>query len=182
MNITSKKSISIIIFLCYIISDLLFLKTADRDYANIILLFSSTILFVFEVLFWGMLFLSSDGRERKSSVKLLFLGALAGVGLSRIFLISSPYVNDLLNANIVLAYIIGIIRVAFIFAAIMNIFYFFDTKNIFLIIISILNLVCAILIWVDFDSGINGIIRLIIGIAAVIFTVMFKNETFGESD
>ena len=107
MNITSKKSISIIIFLCYIISDLLFLKTADRDYANIILLFSSTILFVFEVLFWGMLFLSSDGRERKSSVELLFLGTLAGVGLSRIFLISSPYINDLLNANIVLAYIIG---------------------------------------------------------------------------
>ena len=182
MNITSKKSISIIIFLCYIISDLLFLKTADRDYANIILLFSSTILFVFEVLFWGMLFLSSDGRERKSSVELLFLGTLAGVGLSRIFLISSPYINDLLNANIVLAYIIGIIRVAFIFAAIVNIFYFFDTKNIFLIIISILNLVCAILIWVDFDSGINGIIRLIIGISAIIFMIMSKNKTFGESD
>lgn len=182
MNITAKKPINIFVFLCYIISDLLFLKTVDKDYSNIILFFSSTIFFVFEILFWGVLFLSITGRERKKSVEILFLTVLAGVGLSRVFLISSPYINDLLNANMILAYIIGIIRVAFIFAAIMNIFYFFDTKNIFLIIISILNLVCAILIWVDFDSAINGIIRLIIGISAVIFAITAKNKNLGESD
>ena len=58
----------------------------------------------------------------------------------------------------------------------MNIFYLFDTKNIFLIIISLLNIVTVILIWVDFDSGINGIIKMIMAILALVYIMAVKNK------
>lgn len=179
MKSVINKPMMIFAFLCYFLSNLLFYKTVNKDYANIVLLFSTVILFVFEVLFWGIIFQSiSDNNlsERKQSVEMFFLTGLIGCGLSRIFLTSSPYVNDLLNSNIVIEYLFGVIRLVFIFSSIMNIFYLFDTKNIFLIIISLLNIVTVILIWVDFDSGINGIIKMIMAILALVYIMAIKNK------
>ena len=166
MKSVINKPMMIFAFLCYFLSNLLFYKTVNKDYANIVLLFSTVILFVFEVLFWGIIFQSiSDNNlsERKQSVEMFFLT-------------SSPYVNDLLNSNIVIEYLFGVIRLVFIFSSIMNIFYLFDTKNIFLIIISLLNIVTVILIWVDFDSGINGIIKMIMAILALVYIMAVKNK------
>ncbi|MDO5089857.1 MAG: hypothetical protein Q4D53_08725, partial [Leptotrichiaceae bacterium] len=108
-------------------------------------------------------------------VEMFFMVGLAGCSLSRIFLTSSPYINDLLNSSIAMAYIIGVIRLVFIFASIMSMFYLIDTKNIFLIIISVLNIVSSILIWLDFDTGINTAVRILVGILAIIYVITAKN-------
>ena len=63
---------------------------------------------------------------------------------------------------------------AFIFTSIMNIFYMKDSKSKILFIISFLNLINSILIWLDFDNNINAIIRIIIGILMLIYVIILK--------
>ncbi|RRD40922.1 hypothetical protein EII29_00270 [Leptotrichia sp. OH3620_COT-345] len=183
MNITVKKTMILFLFLFYILSNLLFYRTGYKDYPNFVLLFITSILFISEVSFWSVLFKSiGDKRlsERNYHIEMFFMIGLIGYSLSRIFLTSSPYINDLLNSSIVTAYIIGVIRLVFMFSSIMNIFYLIDTKNIFLVAISIFNIISSILIWLDFDTGINAGIRILTGILAIIYIISVKNKNSEE--
>lgn len=171
-----KKGIALFIILFYIVSNILFYNTIFNDYPNIILFKSSILLLIFEILFWIVLFskLDNTNSNRIKSIEYLFIISLSGVSISRIFLHSSPYLNDLLNIKYFYIYLVGILRGLFIFSSIMNIFYMKDSKSKILLFVSSLNLVTSIMIWLDFDSNINAILRILIGILILLYVIIEK--------
>ena len=172
----AKKVIALFIIIFYIISNILFYNTIFNDYPNIILFKSSILLLIFEILFWIFLFSKLDNTDlnRIKSIEYLFIISLTGVSISRIFLHSSPYLNDLLNTKSFYIYLVGILRGLFIFSSIINIFYIKDSKSKILLLVSSLNLVTSIMIWLDFDSNINAILRILIGILILLYVIMEK--------
>nr|MBP9630594.1 hypothetical protein [Leptotrichiaceae bacterium] len=66
------------------------------------------------------------------------------------------------------------LRGLFIFSSIINIFYIKDSKSKILLFVSSLNLVTSIMIWLDFDSNINAILRIVIGILILLYVIMEK--------
>mgnify|MGYP003620348140 CR=1 FL=1 len=172
-----KKNTEIFVFLTYIIINILFYNTAFKEYPNIILFTVSFLLCILEILFWISLFSlldNSDITDRARYIEYAFLISISGIGISRIFLYSSPYLNDLLNTRYLYIYIIGLFRVVFIFTSIMNIFYMKDSKSKTLFIVSFLNFINSILIWLDFDNNINAVIRIIIGILMLIYVIILE--------
>ena len=172
----AKKVIALFIIIFYIISNILFYNTIFNDYPNIILFKSSILLLIFEILFWIFLFskLDNTNLNRIKSIEYLFIMSLTGVSISRIFLHSSPYLNDLLNTKSFYIYLVGILRGLFIFSSIINIFYIKDSKSKILLFVSSLNLVTSIMIWLDFDSNINAILRILIGILILLYVIIEK--------
>lgn len=182
-----------IIILGYIIANLLFHNSVFNNYSNITLFIISTVLYIFEVLFWHKIFEynkkisckkmenTSEDEEKKELkynnfiiLKMLFMISVISIGMSRVLLHSSPYFNDMINEKMILVYMLGSFRVMSIFTGLMYIFYTFDIKNKIFIIISILNLIITILVWLDFDSNISSIMRIIIGILAYIYYISLK--------
>ena len=174
-----KKNTEIFVFLTYIIINILFYNTAFKEYPNIILFTVSFLLCILEILFWISLFSlldNSDITDRARYIEYAFLISISGIGISRIFLYSSPYLNDLLNTRYLYIYIIGLFRVVFIFTSIMNIFYMKDSKSKTLFIVSFLNFINSIF-WLDFDNNINAVIRIIIGILMLIYVIILEVKT-----
>ena len=179
----TEKIVKLFIVLIYIILNILFYNTVFREYPNIILFIISVLLFISEIFFWVVLFslLDSPGINiRIRNIEYIFLISLAGIGISRIFLYSSPYLNDLINTRYFFIYLVGFLRVFFIFTSIINLFYLKDSKSKILFIVSFLNLVSTALVWLDFDSNINAIIRIIIGILILIYVIIFKEKTVSD--
>lgn len=178
-----KKTIAILIFVIYIFANLSFNNSIYNEYTNFKMFIVTSHLFVMEILFWVTIFLKIRNKGNKEEIKFLFslfMIGIIGVSGSRIFLSSSPYLNDLVLNNIILVYMIGFFRVLAIFSSFIFVFFSFSQKNIFLILISLLNFVVNILIWVEFDSNINVIIRILIGIISIIYIIIKdRNKNLG---
>jgi hypothetical protein len=67
-------------------------------------------------------------------------------------------------------------RVLFIFSSIIFIFIAVSRRNVFLILISALNVVISVMIWLDFDTNITAVMRIIISIFAIIYYVFSENS------
>ena len=107
---------------------------------------------------------------------IIFLASLICVNISRVVLQSSPYMNDV--ASTVSSYLLffGGTRVLFIFSSIIFIFIAISRRNVFLILISALNIIVSIMMWLDFDTNITAVMRIIISIFAIIYYVFSKNS------
>ena len=118
-------------------------------------------------------------------VKGIFLTAIAGTGIGRILLNSSPYINDLLNANMFLVYLFGIGRVLLILLVILFIFYIREIKGIkgvILNIIAVLNIAVSILIWLDFDTAISSVLRIVIGFLGIVYIILLKEQEINKEE
>ena len=84
--------------------------------------------------------------------------------------------NDV--ASTVSSYLLffGGTRVLFIFSSIIFIFIAISRRNVFLILISALNIIVSIMMWLDFDTNITAVMRIIISIFAIIYYVFSKNS------
>ena len=189
-----KKGFSIIISLIYIFVNYNFYNSIFREYTNNKIFHITTELGVIEVVFWILLLYSVFDLENKSIEKnknnkiktkemeekeikkdkidliicsIIFLATLICVNISRVILQSSPYMNDV--ASTVGSYLLffGGTRVLFIFSSIIFIF---------LILISALNVVISVMIWLDFDTNITAVMRIIISIFAIIYYVFSENS------
>ena len=99
----------------------------------------------------------------------IFLISLICVNISRIILQSSPYMNDVVSTVSSYLLFFGGTRVIFIFSSIIFIFIAISRRNVFLILISALNIIISIMIWLDIDTNITSIMRVIISIFAIIY-------------
>lgn len=195
-----KKILAIIVSFFYIFVNYSFYNSIFHEYANNKIFHITLWLGIAEVLFWFMLLYSVfylenknissnlegksqedvEQEERKDIRDLLicfaiFLASLICVNISRVILQSSPYMNDVVST--VNSYILffGGTRVLFIFSAILFLFIAISRRNIFLILISVLNTVVSIMIWLDFDANITAIIRIIIAVLAIVYYILLKN-------
>ena len=190
MNIKKKKLLTIILFMCYILSNLMFYNTFYKDYVNRDIFFTTSLLFIFEIIFWIVIFSFIEISKNikisdKIMVKGIFLTAIAGTGLGRILLNSSPYINDLLNASMFLVYLFGIGRVLLIFLVILFVFYIREIKGIkgaILNVIAVLNIAVSILIWLDFDTAISSVLRMVIGFLGIVCIILLKEQEINKEE
>ena len=182
-----KKGFSVIISLLYIFVNYNFYNSIFHEYSNDKIFHITTELAVIEIIFWITLFSSifqlenkeisknkkiktKDMEEKeikKDKIELIicyaiFLISLICVNISRIILQSSPYMNDVVSTVSSYLLFFGGTRVIFIFIAI-------SRRNVFLILISALNIIISIMIWLDIDTNITSIMRVIISIFAIIY-------------
>ena len=176
-----KNIFKILIFLIYILVNLNFYNSVYLDESNFYLLKSSLFLLVGEMLFW-MVFLGDILNSEKLQLKkiekriilLLFITVVLGIAICRVFLNSSEYFNDLLNVDVFLMLVVGIFRICYIFFSILGIVLAFSSKKVTYILITILNFIVSILIWVDFDSNITSIMRIVMGVFAILSIIFIK--------
>ena len=176
-----KNIFKILIFLIYILVNLNFYNSVYLDESNFYLLKSSLFLLVGEILFWIVFlgeFLNSEKLQLKKIEKriilLLFITVVLGIAICRVFLNSSEYFNDLLNVDVFLMLVVGIFRISYIFFSILGIVLAFSSKEVIYILITILNFIVSILIWVDFDSNITSIMRIVMGVFAILSIIFIK--------
>ena len=176
-----KNIFKILIFLIYILVNINFYNSVYLDESNFYLLKSSLFLLVGEMLFW-MVFLGDILNSEKLQLKkiekrtilLLFITVVLGIAICRVFLNSSEYFNDLLNVDVFLMLVVGIFRICYIFFSILGIVLAFSSKKVIYILIIILNFIVSILIWVDFDSNITSIMRIVMGVFAILSIIFIK--------
>ena len=173
MNI-NKKTLAIFPIILYIIANMLFYSVIFNDYVNRKVFFITGFLLLCEIIFWIVIFyfvnsVKSIQQWEKYLIEGIFLAGIAATGIGRILLNSSPYVNDLLNSSTTLIYLFGSGRVLMLF---------YSPRNWFILLIAILNIGIAFLIWLDFDNTISSSIRIVMGLIAIIYILLFKeNET-----
>lgn len=176
-----KNIFKILIFLIYILVNVNFYNSVYLDESNFYLLKSSLFLLVGEMLFW-IVFLGDILNSEKLQLKkiekriilLLFITVVLGIAICRVFLNSSEYFNDLLNVDVFLMLVVGIFRICYIFFSILGIVLAFSSKKVTYILITILNFIVSILIWVDFDSNITSIMRIVMGVFAILSVIFIK--------
>ena len=176
-----KNIFKILIFLIYILVNLNFYNSVYLDESNFYLLKSSLFLLVGEILFWIVFlseFLNSEKLQLKKIEKriilLLFITVVLEIAICRVFLNSSEYFNDLLNVDVFLMLVVGTFRICYIFFSILGIVLAFSSKKVIYILITILNFIVSILIWVDFDSNITSIMRILMGVFAILSIIFIK--------
>lgn len=195
-----KKILAIIVSFFYILVNYSFYNSIFHEYANNKIFHITLWLGIAEVLFWFMLLYSVfylenknissnlegksqedvEQEERKDIRDLLicfaiFLASLICVNISRVILQSSPYMNDVVSTLNSYILFFGGTRVLFIFSAILFLFIAISRRNIFLILISVLNTVVSIMIWLDFDANITAVIRIVIAVLAIVYYILLKN-------
>lgn len=176
-----KNIFKILIFLIYILVNINFYNSVYLDESNFYLLKSSLFLLVGEILFW-IVFLGELLNSEKLQIKkiekriilLFFITVVLGIAICRVFLNSSEYFNDLLNVDVFLMLVVGFFRICYIFFSILGIVLAFSSKEVIYILITILNFIVSILIWVDFDSNITSIMRIVMGVFAILSIIFIK--------
>ena len=195
-----KKILAIIVSFFYIFVNYNFYNSIYHEYTNDKIFHITLWLGIVEVFFWIMLLYSvfylenksisndSNGNSRET-VELeekkdirdllicfaLFLISLICVNISRVILQSSPYMNDVVSTVNSYVLFFGGTRVLFIFSAIVFVFIAWSRRNMCLFIISLLNGVVSVMIWLDFDGNITAIMRIIIAILAIGYYIFLKN-------
>ena len=195
-----KKILAIIVSFFYIFVNYNFYNSIYHEYTNDKIFHITLWLGIVEVFFWIMLIYSvfylenksisndSNGKSRET-VELeekkdirdllicfaLFLISLICVNISRVILQSSPYMNDVVSTVNSYVLFFGGTRVLFIFSAIVFVFIAWSRRNMCLFIISLLNGVVSVMIWLDFDGNITAIMRIIIAILAIGYYIFLKN-------
>lgn len=195
-----KKILAIIVSFFYIFVNYNFYNSIYHEYTNAKIFNITLWLGIVEVFFWIMLLYSVFYLENKSisndsngktpeTIKLeekkdirdllicfaLFLISLVCVNISRVILQSSPYMNDVVSTVNSYVLFFGGTRVLFIFSAIVFGFIAWSRRNIFILIISLLNGAVSVMIWLDFDGNITTIMRIIIAILAIGYYIFLKN-------
>ena len=193
-----KKVVAIIVSFFYILANHSFYNSIFNEYTNDKLFKISTWLGVIEVIFWIMLFYSVFYLENKDikfddkkeiaekEVKKdirdliiclsIFIISLICVDISRVILQSSPYINDTVSTVNSYVWLVGGTRVLFIFSSVVFGVIAASRRNIFLIIVSVINFIVSIMIWLDFDGNVTAIMRIVIAILAIIYYLLLKDN------
>lgn len=184
MNI-NKKLLAIFLIILYIIANMMFYSVIFNDYVNRKVFFITGFLFLCEIIFWIAVFyfinkVKSIQQWEKYLIEGIFLAGVASAGIGRILLNSSPYVNDLLNSNTTLIYLFGSGRVLMLFCGFLLFGYVYKPVNWLIRLVAILNILVAILIWVDFDNTLSSSVRIIMGLIAIIYISLFKENEMKE--
>ena len=182
MNI-NKKILAIFPITLYLIANMLFYSVIFNDYVNRKVFFITGFLFLCEIIFWIVIFyfvnsVKNIQQWEKYLIEGIFLAGIAATGIGRILLNSSPYVNDLLNSSTTLIYLFGSGRVLMLFCGFLLFGYVYKPVNWLIRLVAFLNIFIAFLIWVDFDNALSSSVRIVMGLIAIVYVLLFKaNET-----
>lgn len=142
--------------LFYIILNLGFYKVSVHgNYSNFKLFIYNNFAIV-EVLLFVYLF--NYLKEMPRIIGGTFIVTIIIINIGRILLLSSPIFNDFVNSSFI-ACIYWSAEIILIFICIVLSIYFYENKIYLLFFSSLLGIVVAILLYLDFDTNISAIVK-----------------------
>ena len=167
------KMPGIIISFYMIIANVYYLRINTNNYSMKKLFILTLGIIISDLLFWSFF---NATLKKKHLIMFFFIIFLVLVDTDRMAVQLFTSYNDKLLSSFIFANIIGGIRLIYLFISIYFFFFLSDTKNWILRAIGLLNIVTAILIFVEFDSAYAPFIRIFIAMLYVIYLLIFNNK------
>ena len=175
-----SKFTGITLTILYIIFNFGFYKISTYNYTNFKIFLFTTAFAIVEILLF--ICLINYIKNIPKTVASIFIITVIFINIGRILLLSSPSFNDYVNSNLIASLFIGIPRISLLFSCIVLSFYFSEKKMYLLLINSILGIILSILLYLDFDTDMASILRIVISVIILIFIFISKISKDLEED
>ena len=178
-----KKLTGILIAVFLIIANLAYLKINTHDFTVKRLIILNMGILISDMVFWIFLY---GNLKKKNFIIFLFLILLVMIDLDRMNVQIFLGYNDRVTGGFLFPTIIGAVRLAYLFVSIYFFFFLSDFKNFLLRIAGILNIVVAILIFIEFDNSFAPYLKIVTAIVYIFYILFFlgkeKNEKQPEKE
>ena len=181
-----KKLTGILIAIFLIIANLAYLKINTHDFTVKRLIFLNMGILISDLAFWIFLYLN---LKKRNFVIFLFLIFLVLVDLDRMNVQVFLEYNDMVTGGIIFPTVIGAVRLAYLFVSVYFFFFLSDFKNFLLRIAGILNIIVAVLVFIEFDNSFAPYLKIITAAVYILYIFFFfgkmkeeKKEKNGEEN
>ena len=181
-----KKLTGILIAIFLIIANLAYLKINTHDFTVKRLIFLNMGILISDLAFWIFLYLN---LKKRNFVIFLFLIFLVLIDLDRMNVQIFLKYNDMVTGGIVFPTVIGAVRLVYLFVSVYFFFFLSDFKNFLLRIAGILNIIVAVLVFIEFDNSFAPYLKIATAAVYILYIFFFfgkmkeeKKEKNGEEN
>ena len=168
-----KKLTGILIAIFLIIANLAYLKINTHDFTVKRLIFLNMGILISDLAFWIFLYLN---LKKRNFVIFLFLIFLVLVDLDRMNVQVFLEYNDMVTGGIIFPTVIGAVRLAYLFVSVYFFFFLSDFKNFLLRIAGILNIIVAVLVFIEFDNSFAPYLKIITAAGYILYIFFFLGK------
>ena len=168
-----KKLTGILIAVFLIIANLAYLKINTHDFTVKRLIFLNMGILISDLAFWIFLYLN---LKKRNFVIFLFLIFLVLIDLDRMNVQIFLKYNDMVTGGIVFPTVIGAVRLAYLFVSVYFFFFLSDFKNFLLRIAGILNIIVAVLVFIEFDNSFAPYLKIITAAVYILYIFFFLGK------
>ena len=168
-----KKLTGILIAIFLIIANLAYLKINTHDFTVKRLIFLNMGILISDLAFWIFLYLN---LKKRNFVIFLFLIFLVLVDLDRMNVQIFLKYNDMVTGGIVFPTVIGAVRLVYLFVSVYFFFFLSDFKNFLLRIAGILNIIVAVLVFIEFDNSFAPYLKIITAAVYILYIFFFLGK------
>lgn len=169
-----KKLTGIIAAVFLIMANLAYLKINTHDFTVKRLIILNMGILISDLAFWIFLYLNLNKRN---FVVFLFLILLVLIDTDRMNVQVFLGYNDRVTSGILFPTVIGAVRLAYLFISVYFFFFLSDFKSFLLRITGILNIIVAVLVFVEFDNAIAPYIKIITGAVYILYLLFFFKKS-----
>ena len=165
-----KKLTGILIAIFLIIANLAYLKINTHDFTVKRLIFLNMGILISDLAFWIFLYLN---LKKRNFVIFLFLIFLVLIDLDRMNVQIFLKYNDMVTGGIVFPTVIGAVRLVYLFVSVYFFFFLSDFKNFLLRIAGILNIIVAVLVFIEFDNSFAPYLKIATAAVYILYIFFF---------
>ncbi len=165
-----KKLTGILIAVFLIIANLAYLKINTHDFTVKRLIFLNMGILISDLAFWIFLYLN---LKKRNFVIFLFLIFLVLIDLDRMNVQIFLKYNDMVTGGIVFPTVIGAVRLVYLFVSVYFFFFLSDFKNFLLRIAGILNIIVAVLVFIEFDNSFAPYLKIATAAVYILYIFFF---------
>ena len=168
-----KKLTGILIAVFLIIANLAYLKINTHDFTVKRLIVMNFGILISDLAFWIFLYLN---LKKKNFIIFFFIIFLILIDSDRMNVQIFLGYNDRVTDGILFPTILGAIRLAYLFVSVYFFFFLSDFKNFLLRIAGILNIIVAILVFIEFDNSFAPYLKIITAIVYIFYIFFFLGK------
>ena len=168
-----KKLTGILIAVFLIMANLAYLKVNTHDFTVKRLIILNMGILISDMVFWIFLYLN---LKRRNFVIFFFLILLLLIDLDRMNVQIFLGYNDRVTSGFLFPTIIGAVRLFYLFISVYFFFFLSDFKNFLLRIAGILNIVVAVLVFIEFDNSFAPYLKIITAVVYIFYILFFSGK------
>ncbi|MCP1225463.1 hypothetical protein [Sebaldella sp. S0638] len=168
-----KKLTGILIAVFLIIVNLAYLKINTHDFTVKRLIVMNFGILISDLAFWIFLYLN---LKKKNFIIFFFIIFLILIDSDRMNVQIFLGYNDRVTDGILFPTVLGAIRLAYLFVSVYFFFFLSDFKNFLLRIAGILNIIVAILVFIEFDNSFAPYLKIITAIVYIFYIFFFLGK------
>ena len=168
-----KKLTGILIAVFLIIANLAYLKINTHDFTVKRLIVMNFGILISDLAFWIFLYLN---LKKKNFIIFFFIIFLILIDSDRMNVQIFLGYNDRVTDGILFPTILGAIRLAYLFVSVYFFFFLSDFKNFLLRIAGILNIIVAVLVFIEFDNSFAPYLKIITAAVYILYIFFFLGK------